>query len=121
MANIRVVKLSYRVTPHLTISETTGKKMNMLDWNIKICCNKDQKITNTVINKQCWLDFWGFSMLYLNRFWYFAVSFAIFWRPGLSKQPGVSVISVLFVLERFTADLLVAFKFFNKFGINSSK
>ena len=26
MANIRVVKLSYRVTPHFIISETTGKK-----------------------------------------------------------------------------------------------
>ena len=33
------------------------EKVNTPDLNVKICCNKDQKITNTVINKQCRLDF----------------------------------------------------------------
>ena len=31
-------------------------------WKL-ICCNKDQKITNTVINKQCRLDFLGFEAI----------------------------------------------------------
>ena len=53
----------------------------------------------------------GGGMLYLNGFWHFAVSFAIFWRAGLSKQPGVSVIFALFVLERFTPDLSVDLNF----------
>ena len=28
---------------------------------MEICCNKDKKITNTIIKKQCWLDFLGFQ------------------------------------------------------------
>ena len=54
MANMWVVKLSYCVTPQFIISVTADKK-KLPDWNMKICCNKDQKLTNTVINKKCLL------------------------------------------------------------------
>ena len=39
------------------------EKLNMPDLNMKIGCNMDQKITNTVINKQCRLDFLGFESI----------------------------------------------------------
>ena len=35
----------------------------MPDFSMKICCNMDQKITNTIINKQCRSDFLGFESL----------------------------------------------------------
>ena len=57
MAKMQLVRLTYRVIPHLIISGGAGKKMNTPALNVKICCNKDQEITNTVINKQCRLDF----------------------------------------------------------------
>ena len=44
-------------------------------------------------------------MLYLHRFCYSVVSFAIFWWSEFIKQVGFSVIFALFVLERFTSDL----------------
>ena len=74
------------------------EKLNTPDLNAKICFNKDQKIKNTVINKQRRLDFfriWTIGyiepniliiMLYLHGFCYFAVNFAIFWRPEFIKR-----------------------------------
>ena len=58
MVNMRIVRLTYRVTLSLIISGAQARKSESTPkLNVEICCNKDQKITNTVINKQFRLDF----------------------------------------------------------------
>ena len=86
---------------------------------MKICCNMDQKITNTVINKQCRLDFLGFeSMAILNRIHYhalftwillFCCQFCYFLTAWIYLNKLVSW-HVLFVLGCFSHDLSGAFK-----------
>ena len=52
MVKIRV-RLTSRVTSHLFLSGTVGKKNRLPpDLNVKICSNNDKKVINTVINKQ---------------------------------------------------------------------
>ena len=88
------------------------KKINTPDLNVKSAVIKIKKITNTVINKQCRLDFlriwvnrryWTryVIMLYLPGFCYFAVSFAILWRPEFIKRSwclsNICIICIFFI------------------------
>ena len=57
MVNMRVVRLTYRVTPYLTISGAQQEKGNTTNLNERICCNKNQKITNTAIKKTMSITF----------------------------------------------------------------
>ena len=85
------------------------EKVNTPDLNVKICCNRDQKkkITNTVINKQCWLDFLGLesigyiepNILLCSIYMDSVILLSVF---NLLREVGVSVI---FILKRFTPDL----------------
>ena len=44
------LRLTHCVTPYLITAGAQARKGNMLNLNVKICCNKDQKVINTVIN-----------------------------------------------------------------------
>ena len=86
MDNMRVVRLTYRVTPSFyNFRNGRQKKANKPGLSVKTCCNKGQKnkySNNQAMSIQFFLDFF---MLFLHRPCYFAVSFAIFWRPEFIK------------------------------------
>ena len=87
------------------------ENVNTPDLKVKICGNKDQKITNAVINKQCRLDFFRFFLcsIFMDTVFFLSV-LPISDGLNLLKQVGVSVVFVIFVLERFTPDLSGSFK-----------
>ena len=86
MDNMHVVRLTYRVTPSFyNFRNGRQKKLISPVWVWKSAVIKVKKI-NTVIIKQCWFKFFlDFFMLFLHRPCYFAVSFALFWRPEFIK------------------------------------
>ena len=94
------------------------EKMNMPALSAKTCCNKDQKITNRVINKQYRLDFFriwiNWQNILLCSIYMDSVIFlsVLSFSDGLNllKEAGFSLIFVLFVLEHFTPDLSGGFK-----------
>ena len=106
---MRVVRLTCR-----------QEKVNTPDLNVEISCNKHKKITNTVINRQYWLDFFRIWFSWLN-----ILSCSVYMNSvillsvlsfsdclNLLKEVGISLIFVLFVLERFTPDLSEVFNSF---------
>ena len=88
------------------------ENVNTPDLKVKICGNKDHKITNAVINKQCRLDFFRFFLCSIFMDTVFSLLSVLPISDGLNllKQVGVSVVFVIFVLERFTPDLSGSFK-----------
>ena len=108
------------------------EKVNTPDLNVKICCNKDQEITNTIIHKQCrwdlfmiWINwlYWTkhSTMLYLNGFCYFIVSFVFFWPLEFIKRSWcLSNICIICIGVLYSRSIR-AFYINHKFGINSSR
>ena len=106
--------------------------MNTPNLNVKICCNKDQKITNTIMNKQCRLDFFRiwinwlywtkyFIMLYLLGLCYFAVSFVIFQRHKFIKSSWCLRNICIICIGAFYSWSIREFLINRKFGINSCR
>ena len=97
---------------------------------MKICCNMDQKITNTIINKQCRSDFLGFESLgyiepntllcsiYMNSTILLSV---LPFSDGLNlfKQVGVSV--YIICIRALYSWSIRGFSINHKFAINSSR
>ena len=102
----------------------------MPDFSMKICCNMDQKITNTIINKQCRSDFLGFESLgyiepntllcsiYMNSTILLSV---LPFSDGLNlfKQVGVSV--YIICIRALYSWSIRGFSINHKFVINSSR